>query len=219
MQETVGSLSTTRPHAVKVFQRYGIDFCCGGGKTLDAACADKGLDVARVREEIAAEEARSADPVVRWDAQPLRALIDHLLVQYHDPLKEDLPRLVAMAEKVARVHGEKDARLAELASVVRACRADLEPHLMKEEQVLFPWILRDGAAPPHAPVQVMLRDHDDVSVLLGRLATLTDGYQIPPGACATWTALWQGLSAFDRELREHIALENNVLFPRALARR
>ncbi len=219
MSQTVGSLSTTRPHAVKVFQRYGIDFCCGGSKALDEVCAAKKIDVDQVLAEIAAEEARNAEPAVRWDTQPVAAVIEHVLRRFHDPLKEDLPRLEAMADKVARVHGEKDDRLAALAQLVRELRADLDPHLMKEEQVLFPWILRAGAPAPHAPVQVMLRDHDDVAGLLARLVLLTNGFRVPSGACATWTALWQGLEAFDRDLREHIALENNVLFPKALTGR
>ncbi len=218
MSQTVGELSTTRPHAVKVFQRHGIDFCCGGGRTIEAACAAKALDVDAVLAEIAAEESRATTPATRWDQQPLPAVIQHILDRYHAPLWEDLPRLEAMADKVFRVHGDKDTRLAHLSQVVRVARLELEAHLVKEEQVLFPWILRAGAPPPSAPIRVMLQEHDDAAVLLNQIADLTDHFTLPPGACNTWTALWQGLEGFDRDLREHIALENNVLFPRALAR-
>lgn len=216
MDQTVGTLSTTRPHAVKVFQRHGIDFCCGGGRLLSEACAAKALDVDAVLAEIAAEEARATSPEVRWDQEPLPNLIAHLIERFHEPLWEDLPRLHAMADKVHRVHGDKDPRLAALASLVRAFREELESHLAKEEQVLFPWILRQGTPAPRAPITVMLHEHDEAAEMLAQLRALTDDFALPAGACNTWTALWQGLEAFDRDLREHIALENNVLFPRAL---
>ncbi len=216
MSMTVGELSTTRPHAVKVFQRHRIDFCCGGGLTLDEACAEKQLDVNALLAEITAEEGSATESAVRWDLQPMPDLIAHILERYHVPLWEDLERLEGMAHKVLHVHGHKDVRLTPLAKLVSAFRAELEPHLEKEEQVLFPWILRDDAVAPRSPISVMLREHDDVAYLLDQLVQLTGGYKVPDGACNTWTALWQGLEVFDRDLREHIAIENNVLFPRAL---
>lgn len=217
MNATVGELSTTRPHAVKVFQRYGIDFCCGGGKSLADACVARGVDAAKVIAEIEAEEALAATPLRRWDQAPLDELIDHLLVRYHATLKEDLVRLYAMAERVFHVHGHKDDNLEVLFDVVQALREDLEPHLMKEEEVLFPWIRQGSGATATAPIAMMRHEHDEVAVLLTRTRELTNDYLIPDGACATWRALWKGLEAFDRDLVEHIALENNVLFPRALA--
>lgn len=219
MSVTVGELSTTRPEAVKVFQRHGIDFCCGGRRTLDEVCRSRGLDADAVLHEIADEEARAVRPSTRWDEVPIGRLIDHLLTHYHEPLKEDLPRLEAMARKVAHVHGAKDEHLEALLALVLELRADLEPHLMKEEQILFPWIRRGEGPTPEGPVAVMLSEHDDVARMLEELRRLTGDFRVPAGACATWTALWRGLEAFDRELREHVALENNVLFPRALARR
>lgn len=215
---TVGELSTTRPHAVKVFQRHGIDFCCGGSKSLADACAPLGLAEATVLAEIEVEEARSVTSPRRWDEAPLTELIDHLLVRYHEPMAEDLARLEAMAERVFRVHGHKDDNLEVLLEVVVALREDLEPHLMKEEQVLFPWIRQGNGATAGAPIAMMRHEHDEVAVLLRRARELTNDYLAPDGACATWRALWKGLETFDQELVEHIALENNVLFPRALAR-
>lgn len=217
MSQTIGELSTQRPVSTKVFQRHGIDFCCGGGRTLDEACALRRIEPALVLAEIAEEEARLETPTERWDLAPTSALITHLLDRYHAPLLEDLAQLEVMARKVLRVHGHKDTRLAPLVDLVLALRSDLEPHLAKEEQILFPWILSANPVPPEGPVAVMLREHDAVGELLQQLGALTDQFTVPSGACATWTTLWTTLQRVDLELREHISLENNVLFPRALA--
>lgn len=218
MSVTVGELSTTRPLSIGVLQRHGIDFCCGGSRALDVACAAAGVDVDLLLEEIAAAERAATMPAVRWDREPLPALVDHLLVRYHAPLRADLQTLEALAVKVHRVHGEKDTSLERIREVVLALRSELLSHLAKEEQILFPWILRDDAPPPRGPVSVMLREHDDAGDALRELERLTDGYRVPDGACRSWTALWETLARVDVELREHIALENNVLFPRALER-
>ncbi len=214
---TVGEISTTRPLAIKVFQRHGIQFCCSGGTTLAEACAARGVDENSLLQEIAAEEARSVTTERRWDQAPLNELIDHLQVQYHAPMREDLARIEVMAARVVQVHGHKDDDLALLLDVVIALRNDLEPHLTRQEQVLFPQILRGDGAAAGAPIAAMRHEHEQVAILLARARELTNEYQIPAGACRTWSALWAGLETLDRELVEHIALENNVLFPRALA--
>jgi regulator of cell morphogenesis and NO signaling len=209
MSQTVGELSATRPLSTKVFRRHGIDFCCGGRVTLDEACAKRGIEPSAILAEIAVEEGRGERPRA-WDDAPLPDVIRHLLVRYHAPLREDLDQLEAMARKVHRVHGDHDPRLVVVLEKVLALRADLEPHLDKEEQVLFPWILSDPT-PPEGPIAVMLDEHDAVGGLLGELDALTDHYAVPAGACATWTALWRALERVDVELREHIALEADAL--------
>lgn len=215
--ETVGQLASTHPLSVKVFQRRGIDFCCGGGKTLEAVCQARGLDAAQVLAEIEAEEARSAPNTMRWDERPLNELIGYILKRFHEPLPEELARVEAMARKVHRVHGSKDPeRLGALMETVVALREELEPHLMKEERVLFPWILSGNGTTANAPVQVMMSEHESTGEQLARIRELTGGFTIPPQACGTWRALWQGLEALEAELHEHIHLENNILFPRAL---
>jgi len=217
-QSTVGQLATEHPHAVKIFHRHGIDFCCGGGRTIAEACSGKGIAVDTVLAEIAEEEARQTKPATRWDAEPLDALINHILEAYHVPLYTELPRLEQMARKVYDVHGPKDReRLNAIKNLVIALKDDLDPHMVKEERVLFPWIKSGQGASAGAPVRMMLAEHDAVGEMLVQLRELTHDYAIPEGACATWTALWQGLQWLERELHEHIHLENNVLFPRALA--
>jgi regulator of cell morphogenesis and NO signaling len=212
----VGRLATELPLATRVFARHGIDFCCGGGAPLEQACNRRGLDVERILDEIRAEVETPDETPVRWDQKPLPALIDHILTAYHGPLKEELPRLETMARKVHQVHGDKDPqRLVELVRVVAGLRRELEEHMGKEEQVLFPMILEGHGALSGPPVRMMEQEHESAAAALRRLRELTDDYQVPAAACTTWRALWHGLEALEGSLHRHIHLENNILFPRA----
>jgi regulator of cell morphogenesis and NO signaling len=181
-------------------------------------CERKGLDAERVLDEIRSELETPEAGARRWDEAPLGELIDHILTTYHRPLSEELPRLESMARKVLMVHGEKDPeRLSELLSVYLALKAELDQHMAKEEQVLFPMIQKGLGSMTGGPISVMRHEHDSAAALLQRLRTLTDGYAVPADACNTWRALWHGLAALEESLHQHIHLENNILFPRALA--
>jgi regulator of cell morphogenesis and NO signaling len=215
---TVGEVAAVHPLATRVFARHKIEFCCGGGQSLAAVCATLDLDTDAVLEEIRRERASSEIPAQRWDEAPLNDLIDHILTAYHGPLHEELPHLEAMARKVYEVHGEKDPeRLAECLSVYLALKAELQAHMTKEEEILFPMIRQGRGAMADGPVAVMMQEHDSAGQALSRLRELTNDYQPPEGACTTWRALWHGLAALETALHEHIHLENNILFPRALA--
>ena len=213
---TVGTVATQHPLATRVFARHGIDFCCGGGKPLADACATRSLDLDQVIAEIEREIEASPESEVRWDEQPIGDLIDHILSTFHDPLHSELPRLEEMARKVVHVHGDKDPeRLQAMLDTFLAVRADIEQHMPKEEEILFPMIKRGGGALAGGPMQVMEMEHDQLGALLRRLRELTNDYRPPEGACNTWRALWAGLEAFERDTHKHIHLENNVLHPRA----
>jgi regulator of cell morphogenesis and NO signaling len=216
-ETTVGQLATEQPLATRVFARYRIDYCCGGGRPLSEVCAQKGLDLDAVLAEIAKETEATGDSGVRWDQAPLTDIIDHILVTFHKPLCEELPRLEAMARKVAEVHGDKDPRLAEIRSVVVGLKAEMFDHMAKEEQILFPMINRGQGAMAGGPVSVMLDEHDSAGNALSRLRELTDGFVPSEQACNTWRALWAGLAALEAATHQHIHIENNILFPRALA--
>ena len=213
----VGQLATEFPLATRVFHRHGIDFCCGGGRPLHEACTKRGVNTETVLAEIRTEIDAPAAPAQRWDQAPLEDLIDHILVTYHQPLREELPRLMQMSEKVLKVHGDKDPEtLSELNSVVLALKSELEQHMQKEEQILFPMI-RQGKGPmTGGPIAVMEQEHASAGAALERLNELTRGYEVPEQACNTWRALWHGLAALEESLHQHIHLENNILFPRAL---
>jgi regulator of cell morphogenesis and NO signaling len=212
---TLAHLSVTHAGASRVFYRHGLDFCCHGQISLRDACEAKGLDATKLVEEIRGEE-RGDDSFARWDEQSPDALIDHLLGRFHEPHRAELPRLLAMASKVEQVHGEKDACPTGLTSHLERMSEELELHMQKEEQVLFP-LIRDGRGRMAAmPVQVMEREHRDHGQNLVRLRELAHDFEPPEEACGTWRALYLGLAELESELMQHIHLENNVLFPRAL---
>ncbi len=212
---SLATLVTTKPRTTRVLLRHGLDFCCGGQQTLARACERAGLSVQEISAELEALSSQPDD--VRWDEQPLPRLIQHILDTYHAPLEEDLAQLGAMADKVLRVHGAKDPeRLAALAESVHALAAELLPHAAKEELVLFPWIIQQRQPRPTGPISVMRNEHEVAGALLERVKELTDGFTPPAEACNTWRNLFARLADFDAELREHIHLENNILFPRAL---
>jgi len=214
----IGDLAARHPLATRVFARHGIDFCCGGGRTLATACAERGLEPATVLAEIEKEVADTEAPETDWSNVPLGDLIDHIVREYHGPLRDELPRLTGMSAKVLQAHGDREPeRLGELASVLAGLRSELESHMMKEERVLFPLIRQGRGSMAAVPVSVMEHEHDSAAEALRRLRVLTGDYEVPPEACNTWRALWAGLADLERAMHEHIHLENNVLFPRALA--
>jgi regulator of cell morphogenesis and NO signaling len=229
-QTQVSEIVVHNPAATRVFHRHGIDFCCGGKRPLGEVCAERRLDVEQIREEIATLAPGAADEE-DWSEEPLAAIVEHILARYHTALREELPRLAAMARKVTRAHGAKfpemipplEQRLNELA-------AELMPHMMKEERVLFPYVValegeaaegRPRAAAPFGtvahPIAAMEADHQEVGRLLAEMRRLTGGYALPEGACNTFRALFHGLEELEREMHLHVHLENNVLFPRAAA--
>ena len=217
-ESKVGQIAAEHPLATRVFARHGIDFCCGGGKPLGQVCSERDLDTAVVLTEIQNELAAPDSTEVRWDQEPLGDLVEHILATYHKSLKEELPRLEAMTRKVVDVHGDKQPeKLPELLSVYLGLKAELEQHMAKEEQILFPMIQNGQGAMTEGPISVMEHEHDSAGNALKRLRELTNGYEVPEEACNTWRALWHGLAALEESLHQHIHLENNILFPRALA--
>jgi regulator of cell morphogenesis and NO signaling len=215
---TVGELAVEHPLATRVFARHRIDFCCGGGKPLSEACAKRSLDVEVILAEIEKELTRNDLSAQRWDEAPLNDLIEFILFNYHRPLNEELPRIETMADKVLKVHGEKDPEtLSGILSTVRALKAELEQHMAKEEQILFPMIQQGQGAMAGGPISVMEHEHESAGAALAQLRKLTKDYVVPEAACNTWRALWHGLEALEESLHQHIHLENNILFPRALS--
>jgi regulator of cell morphogenesis and NO signaling len=214
---------TERPAAARVLDRRGLDYCCHGAQQLDAACAAAGIDAADVLAELEAEPSRSPE----WATMPIDELVDHLESTHHQYLHDELPRLTALVDKVVGVHGARHPELFDIAATYEALRAELEPHLMKEEQVLFPMI-RQLAGATEAPtfhcgsianpIRVMQIEHDDAGELLARLHSLTDGYSPPDDACASYRALYDGLADLQADTHLHVHKENNVLFPAVLLR-
>jgi regulator of cell morphogenesis and NO signaling len=219
----VGDIAAAIPSSVRLFQRHGIDFCCGGKRTLGAVCNERGLSFAATVAAIEAAAVTATDDR-DWTHEPLAALIGHIVARYHDPLREELPRLREMAARVTQVHGRNAVYLTRLLEIVDALSANLVEHMRKEERILFPAIraIEAGRASDEAwitaPVSAMEHEHDWAGALLDDLRELTGDYTLPDSACATMRALYQGLEELEHSMHMHVHLENNVLFPRALGR-
>jgi regulator of cell morphogenesis and NO signaling len=228
-QMTVGQLVTDRPARSRVFGKLGIDFCCGGKKSLDEACRNKGLDPETVLQVILASEQEGDSDKNMVDAaqMTMTQLCDHIEATHHAYLREEFPRLTQMIAKVAAVHGERHPWMKQVHSVFTALIEELAQHMMKEEQILFPIIRKleagDVAAAGHCggtisnPIRMMEHEHDNAGDALKQLHKLTDGYTPPANACNTFRAALDGLSEIENDLHQHIHKENNILFPRELA--
>jgi regulator of cell morphogenesis and NO signaling len=193
---------------------HGLDFCCKGRRSLSAACSEKGLDPATVLAELEAPAAE--DDLTAWSERPAPELVRHIVTRYHEALRRDLPALIAMAEKVEARHADKPTVPLGLANHLRVMHLAVLDHLGKEESILFPAILSGRGAMCGGPIQVMEAEHVDHGQNLARMRALAGDLVPPPEACTTWRALYLGLATLERELMEHIHLENNVLFPRVL---
>lgn len=215
-ERSLGELVTAYPAAAKVFQKYRLDYCCGGKQALVDACAAKDLDVEEVLRGIeAAQQAEKGD--IRWDDCPLDELIQHILDRYHAPLQTEIPRLIELAGQVERVHADKFDCPVGLSNLLTDVKAAVESHLAKEEQILFPIIFAGRGRTAHMPVQVMMQEHEDHGQNLQRIRDLTHDFAVPESACDSWRELYRALKELEIDLMDHIHLENNILFPRALA--
>jgi regulator of cell morphogenesis and NO signaling len=213
---TLGDIVAERPGRARVLERAGLDYCCHGRRTLADAATDADLDAAA----LALELAQVDDPVgADVDALGPVELVDHIVATHHEYLHDELPLLHALASRVRDVHSARHPELHEVARLVAALRADLEPHLAKEEQVLFPAIRRlaDGGLPPFgpitSPIRVMEAEHEQAGELLVELRAASGGYQPPEDACASYRQLYERLASLEADTHRHIHLENNVLFP------
>lgn len=227
-ETTVGALVAARPLLARIFNKLGIDYCCGGKQTIATACARRGLDLPTTLALLeSASTALAAGPAeVDAASMGLAQLADHIVDTHHAYLKAELPRLVEMADRVATKHGWRDGRLPEVAAAVRELADEMLSHLRKEEVVLFPFVrdIEAGACTGlhgedlAAPIRAMEAEHESAGQLTARLRELTDGFTPDHEACNTHRALLAGLADFESDLHRHVHKENNILFPRAMAR-
>src|ERR1022692_3768757 len=214
-KRTVGEITAALSASVRVFEKYEIDYCCGGKISLAAACAGRGITSERLIEELDAAAAPTAGEAPDWQTASLTDLIDHILTTHHAWLKTELPRLSRLQQKVTAAHGAAHAdSLLPLGETLEALRQELEAHMMKEEMVLFPMI-RAGSASVANPIRCMEHEHDSAGRALERMRAVTGNYTLPADACNSYRALFAGLQEFEADLHQHIHLENNILFPRA----
>lgn len=228
-QETLGQIAAKDLRKAQIFKKYGLDFCCGGKKTIKQACAEKGLDVTQIEQELQQADNLAATgrplPYNEWE---LDFLADYIVNTHHRYVKKNLPDIKTYSNKVMRVHGNHHPELIKVNELVQAIEAELTPHMAKEEQILFPYIKdmvvaqKNGTIERRAfgtvgnPVKMMEMEHDIVGKLMGDIRVLTDGYLLPADACASYSLLYRLLSEFEDDLHLHIHLENNILFPKAI---
>lgn len=226
---TVGELAAEMPVSIRVFENWKIDYCCGGKTPVVVACANAGKTVA---DFIAALEQTAAVPngVDRdWSADTLASIAVHICETYHRYTRDELQTLIPLAEKVQSVHGQRRPELAKLVALVYELAGDMLPHMLKEEQVLFPYVEQlesavatGGPAPTpffgtvKNPVRMMMLEHDRVGELLADMRSITDAYVPPEDACFSYRELYRRLEEFESRTHQHIHIENNVYFPRAV---
>jgi regulator of cell morphogenesis and NO signaling len=230
-EKTVGELALEIPGATRVFEKLGIDYCCGGGQTLEQACQAAHVATEKAADALAEAKrvASTTTPARNWQAEPLSELLAHIQSTHHAYTRAEIARLGPLFDKVCAVHGENHPELARLREVFNGLAEELTTHLMKEEMVLFPYIVRMEEAvvakepvlpPPFGsvrnPVAMMMSEHDGAGSALRSMREISGGYVAPIDACISFRTLYQALAALEADLHQHIHLENNVVFPRAI---
>lgn len=206
----VGDLASDLPGAAEVFRQNGISFCCGGNKSLAEAALGAGVPAAGLLETLQGLVA-AADREAPEEASDL---IDHILARYHATHRSELEWLIPLAQKVEMVHGDHEEAPLGLTQALIELAEELDAHMQKEEQVLFPMMQQGGHPMISHPIAVMRHDHETAADLLRGIEHATHGLNLPEGACRSWTALYTGLKKFSDDLVMHMHLENDVLFPR-----
>ena len=227
--KTVREVALEVPNATRVFEKLRIDYCCGGGRSLADACAAAGVEVGEVERLIQAAAGEQADAPAGLTSGPLSELIDYILEKHHTFTRDEMERITALAEKVASKHGRNHPELQGVRSLFLKLCDDLRPHMFKEEMILFPYVKQLEAAAalgrpaPYAPfgtvgnpVRMMMFEHDTAGDILRELRAATLDYAAPADACISYRTLYEALEGFEKDLHQHIHLENNVLFPRAV---
>lgn len=228
---TVAEMVAADYRKAGIFNQFGIDFCCGGKKTLAAVCAEKNIDLGELEQALTLVTAQSGTGI-HWDFQQWETnfLIDFIVQAHHRYVRAQLPKLLRFGEKVARTHGDKWPETRKIFDLVEELSDELTPHLKKEEAVLFPHIKNLAAAenkgeagghPPFGtvrnPIRMMEMEHETAGQLMYRIRQLSDDYTPPVGACNTFRVWYALLREFEEDLHLHVHLENNILYPRAIA--
>ncbi len=227
--ETLGEIATKDLRKAQIFKKYGLDFCCGGKKTVKQACAEKGLDVTKIEQELQQADKMPSSRPLPYNDWSLDFLADYIVNTHHSYVRKSLPDISTYAKKVMKVHGDHHPELLRIQQLVEEVNMELTAHMMKEEKVLFPYIkelvgAKNNTQPLHAahfgtvqnPINMMEMEHEMVGKNLAEIRELSNNYALPEDACASYSLLYRMLDEFEEDLHLHIHLENNILFPKAL---
>lgn len=212
LNQTLGELARDVPGAKEIFHRYHLDFCCGASQTLQQAAQKHSIDANALVAELADSCASHGE--TDWARALDLQLIEHILERYHDVHRQQFPQLIRLAKRVELIHGGHPACPAGLTAHLEQMQLELEDHMRKEEEILFPMIVRGMRTASIKPVVIMRHDHEDHGQALARIRTLTRGFNLPADACGSWAALYTGLNTLATDLINHIHLENNILYQR-----
>jgi regulator of cell morphogenesis and NO signaling len=227
--QTVREIAINNPTTVRVFENFGIDYCCGGKRPLHEACASANAPIDRVIEALAELDVNGTSLEEAWTNSSLADLTAHIVQRHHRYVRDESPRIEMLLQKVVNRHGEAHPELGAIQDTFVALSQELFAHMMKEERILFPFLeameaaARSGQPAPlgcfasvSLPIARMLADHDDAGALLAKMRDLSGDYRAPDGSCPSYRGLYQALEEFERDLHHHVHLENNILFPRAV---
>jgi regulator of cell morphogenesis and NO signaling len=227
--QTVREIALEQPSSIRVFEEFGIDYCCGGRKPLAEACTAGNLEIDTVLAALATAAKQPQIEVENWEGRSLESLISHIVATHHSYVKRELPRLAQLAQKVVNRHGSRLAELPTIATALESLDEELTQHLLKEESILFPYVVNfelsqsTGTARPQScfgtvvnPIAMMTQEHDAAGALIAEIRFLSGNFTTPVDACPTFHAFYDGLRDFEQDLHQHIHLENNILFPRAI---
>ena len=226
-EKTIGEYVSENIKTAHIFKKYGIDFCCGGGISLEKACKKNGLDLIALEQELSSVE-ETKERALNYNSWELGFLMDHIINVHHSYVKESIPMIMEYAEKVARVHGQNHPEVVEVNNIFRDVAEELYAHLKKEELILFPFVKelelaskenREPCIPPFGsvnnPIRMMEYEHENAGDAFKDIAKLTNDYTPPEGACNTFRALYAKLQEFEQDLHQHVHLENNILHRKA----
>jgi len=227
--ETLGQIAAKDLSKARVFKKYGLDFCCGGKKTVKEACKEKGLDVTKIEQELQQADRLQGSRPLPYNEWSLDFLADYIVNTHHSYVVKNLPDIRTYATKVMKVHGSRHPELVPVWKLVEQVYTEMMSHMVKEEKVLFPYIKELVAAtnkiqPVQAshfgtvqnPINMMEMEHEVVGTCLAEIRELTNNYTLPEDACASYSLLYRMLDEFEEDLHLHVHLENNILFPKAL---
>jgi regulator of cell morphogenesis and NO signaling len=232
VEKTVRELALENPAATRVFEKLGIDYCCGGNKSLEEACRAANLSMDAVIDslEMADHSVRAVQADHTWQTEPMADLISHIKTTHHKYTREEMARFAPLFDKVCSVHGQNHPELQQVRASFGGLVQELTTHMMKEEMVLFPYIVRMEEAfiqkepvlpspfgSVQNPVSMMEHEHDSAGNALRAMREASSGYTAPTEACISYQTLYKALADFETDLHQHIHLENNILFPRAIA--